>query len=87
MRQCIEFSPKERGWIYKILEPAGPSHLPRRLNTMEFVFVLGNIEKTRTYSLKSGIKSMKGEREAARYGLSWMNIRCDKPQPSRRNPV
>jgi hypothetical protein len=37
MRQCIEFSPKERGWIYKILEPDGPSHLPRRLNTMEFI--------------------------------------------------
>jgi hypothetical protein len=28
---------------------------------------------------------MKGEKEDARYGLSWTNIRCENPQPSREN--
>src|SRR5271170_5385734 len=68
-------SPKERGRIYKALKPNGSSHLlPRCLNTVGFVFALVNIENTRTYSLASRIRSIKGEKEDARYGLSWTNI-------------
>lgn len=86
MCQCIEISPKERGRIYKALKPIGSSHLlPRRLNTVAFVFALDNIENTRTYSPTSRIRSMKGEKGDARYGLSWTNIRCEIPQPSRQN--